>query len=199
MGAVPVSVSQYFNVSSMSSKLDGAYRSPVWSGNDKILRIECTITKRWSHECKDIYPTRLHVPQGTGGLALIHINHPKVLSGETTVILLAFQLWSQMSKTQMQWNTFLFYVNHWDNPTYYTGGHSDGTGKSSHCSHVGNTTSATFDCPMPQAHGHQIHHLSWWHKLRPMGWQAHQEIQETLFFPVRSDHVVDPWDLVFNT
>ena len=90
------------------------------------------------------------MPQGTGSLALIHVNHPKVLSGETTVILLAFWLWSQMFKTQMQWNTFLFYVNSWDNPTYYMGGHSNGAGKSNHCSHVRNTTRATFDCPMPQ-------------------------------------------------
>ena len=153
----------------MSSKLDGVYCSPPWSGNDKILRIECTITKRWSHECKDIYPTRLHAPQGTGSLALIHINHPKVLSSETTAILLAFQLWSQMFKTQTQRNTFLFYVNHWDNPTYHAGGHSDGAGKSNHCSHIRNTTGVTFDCPTLQAHGHQIHHLSWWHELRPTG------------------------------
>ena len=28
---------------------------------------------------------------------------------------------------------------------------------------------------------------------------GHQEIVETLVFPVRSDHVMDPWDLMFNT
>ena len=27
----------------------------------------------------------------------------------------------------------------------------------------------------------------------------HQEIGETLVFPVKSDHVMDPWDFMFNT
>ena len=41
----------------------------------------------------------------------------------------------------------------------------------------------------------QVHERSWVTAHEP--W--HQEIVETLVFPVRSDHVMDPWGLMFNT
>ena len=171
MGAVPVSVSQYFNVSSMSSKLDGAYHSPAQSSTIRYSGLSAWLQRG------EVMNARIFI--------LPDFMHPKALRDWHWFTSITRRSWA------VRWLCLCLHFS-WDYTTFETQSPWDALYS---IQDVKKAPPSDFNCPTPQGHGHQIHHLSWWCKLHPM----HQEIQETLFFPVRSDHVVDPWDLVFNT